>query len=157
MRPRSQWRACWPVVCWPVVLRVGCCVELLSTDFFFRKGLLWETSLSLVSESSLLLCSLLCSYIRLVFLSDSYGTLFLCSLLFSDPSLIHPSHPSHPTSPPFCGCICKLKHAALCLYCKSPKPPRWGLGALGLLWEDRGPEEPMLICLRSDDSMMNFL
>jgi hypothetical protein len=49
LRPRSQW---------PIVLRVGRCFELLSTDFFFRKGLLWETSLSLVSESSLLLSSL---------------------------------------------------------------------------------------------------
>ena len=69
---------------WLVVLRVGRCFELLSTDFFFRRGLLCETSLSLVSESSLLLSSLgaflasfllcnvlcailiLCSYFRLV-------------------------------------------------------------------------------------------
>ena len=60
-------------------------------------------------------------------------------------SLLSPCQPCACTpamctpSPPFCGCI-KLNHAALyiCLYCKSPKPPRWGLGAHGLLLADRG-------------------
>ena len=33
--------------------------------------------------------------------------------------------------------FCKLKHATLCLYCKSPEPPRRGLGAPGQLWRRR--------------------
>ncbi len=51
---------------------------------------------------------------------------------------IHPIPPPSPSSTPFVDSICNFKHAALCLYCKSPKPPRRGLGALGRLLSDRG-------------------